>query len=279
MMYLTLDGIYLELLASIRANGKDQLNARTGHRVRSLPSMQLRLDMSQAGSDLMQIPGWRKIFPKSALAEILWMLQGTRDPRWIGKHTKMWDLWTEEDGTIPTAYGYRWKHCFDRDQLALAMAALTRDPSSRQVNVFAWHPGEDGNGAPDQPKNIPCILGFTVNIIDGALNMSVYLRSSDTIVGLPYDYMTYGFLMHFMSNSLKVRPGVLCLHLAHAHYYRVHDEIVDKIIDTKVQVNWMVGDALSMDLDNATFTPDSIMELPYKQANPSEYNPKPELVL
>lgn len=279
MQYLVIDGIYSDLLAYIRAHGADQHNKRTGHDVRSMPSMQLRLDMGEVGKNNMQIPGWRKMFPKSALAEILWMLLGTQSPAWIRQHTKMWDLWTEEDGTIPTAYGYRWRHAFDRDQLNTAIDALTSDPSSRQVNVFAWHPGMDGNGAPNQPKNIPCILGFTVNVINGSLNMSVYLRSSDIIVGLPYDYMTYGFLMHFMSNTLNVKPGTLCLHLAHAHYYRVHDHIVDEIIDAPLNPNWISGDVLKTGLEVATEAPDMVMSMVMKQANPNNYNPKPELVL
>jgi len=279
MNHKTLDGLYHDLLSEIRAHGEDQLNQRTGHMVRSLPSMQLRLDMSIAGIDLMQIPAWRKMFPSSALAEILWTIQGTRDPAWINEHTKMWELWTEEDGTIPTAYGYRWRFAFGRDQLVTAMEALEKDPSSRQVNVFAWHPGEDGNGAPNQPKNIPCILGFTVNVINGALNMSVYLRSSDTIVGLPYDYMAFGFLMHFMCNQLKARPGVLCMHLAHAHYYRVHDEIVDTILSNDVTSNWIAGSVLTFDLETAVNEPDWVMAELGTQANDNTWNPKPELVL
>lgn len=279
VQYTGIDGLYSDLLAYIRAHGRDQHNQRTGHDVRALPSLHLRLDMQEIGLGNMQIPGWRKMFPKSALAEILWMLLGTTDPTWINQHTRMWELWTEEDGTIPTAYGHRWRHAFERDQLDLAMDALTRDPSSRQVNVFAWHPGKDGNGQPNQPKNIPCILGFTVNVIDGVLNMSVYLRSSDVIVGLPYDYMTYAFLQRFMSNTLNVRPGTLCLHLAHAHYYRVHDHIVNEIIDAPMTSNWIYGDILHTSLAEATDAPDGVMTRTMQQANPSNYHPRPELVL
>jgi thymidylate synthase len=274
-----LNGEYVRLIAAIEADGEDQLNERTGHMVRALPAQQLSINMSMAGSDLMLIPGWRKVFPKSALAETLWMLQGTTDPAWINKYTEIWKLWIEEDGSLPTAYGYRWRHAFDRDQFGLALDALVKDSSSRQVNVFAWHPGKDGNGMPNQPKNIPCVMGFTVNIINGALNMSVYLRSSDVIVGLPYDYMAYAFLMHFMCNTLKVRPGRLCLTLAHAHYYHCHKNVVANTLAASHTANWISGILLEADVAEALTYPDALMELDMKQAFNNPYNPRPELVL
>jgi thymidylate synthase len=267
---------YVSLLSDLHAHGSDQYNERTGHHVVALPSKHFTVDLDLIS---MPIPGWRRMYPKSALAEILWILQGTTDPAWINKYTSIWELWTEDDGTIPTAYGYRWRNAFGRDQLDLAMKALQKDRSSRQVNVFAWHPGVDGNGMPNQPKNIPCVLGFTVNIIDGKLNMSVYLRSSDVIVGLPYDYMCYAFLMYFMSISLDVEPGSLCLNLAHAHYYRVHDPIVDKILTNEPKHNKLGGVILGTSIHEACVYPDAIMELPLLQAYDHMYNPKPELVL
>lgn len=267
---------YLALIKNLRQAGHEQFNKRTGHNVKALPAQHLTVSMS---TGFMPLPGWRKVFPKSALAETLWMLMGTTNPEWINQHTGMWKLWIEDDGSIPTAYGYRWRVAFGRDQFIGALDALTADPSSRQVNVFAWHPGEDGNGAPNQPKNIPCVMGFTVNIIEDRLNMSVYLRSSDVIVGLPYDYMCYGFLLNFIASSLRVLPGTLCLHLAHAHYYRVHDDIVDHILENKPKRNYLSGMVLGTSVSSAISMPDDIIKLPMTQSDSCDYNPKPELVL
>ena len=122
-------------------------------------------------------------------------------------------------------------------------------------------------------------MGFTANIIEGALNMSVYLRSSDVVVGLPYDYMAYGFLMHFMCNTLNVKPGILCLDLAHAHYYHVHNDVVSNALTSSHSSNWVSGPVLLTDVSEATMYADDIMAHPLRQANGNEYNPKPELVL
>ncbi len=196
-----------------------ETNARTGAGIRAIPHpVHLLIDLRGG----LMLPGNRAYFPHIAAAEVAWMLKGTRDPDFIMKHApKLWGKFIE-DGKLRTAYGYRWRWHFGRDQLGLAVAALQADPTNRQCWVQAWDPSCDGLGTPGQPKNIPCPVGFTINVIKGRLNLSVFIRSSDVYVGLPYDVMGYAILASLIANELGVEVGHLSVTLAHAHLYDVH---------------------------------------------------------
>ena len=62
----------------------------------------------------------------------------------LRKYTKMWDEFIEADGTITSAYGYRWRHYFGRDQLNQLVEHLREEPHSRQGVVITWDAGDDG---------------------------------------------------------------------------------------------------------------------------------------
>lgn len=122
---------------------------------------------------------------------------------------------------VRSAYGYRWRRHFGRDQLRLSVEALRKDPSDRRVYVSAWDPAEDGLGEQGQ-RNVPCPASFTFSVTGGELHSSLFLRSSDVFVGLPYDVMGHALLMDAVAHELKLRPGVMHVTLAHAHLYESH---------------------------------------------------------
>ena len=217
--------VYRDLLRTLVLEGHRETNARTGVEVRVLPgAYSFRLDL---GNDRLPVPGNRAYFPHVAAAECAWQTLGTKDPEFILRHApKLWSKFVE-DGELKTAYGYRWCEHFGRDQIALAVAALRADPSNRQVWVQAWDPSSDGLGQPGQPKNIPCPVGFSLTRTDVRLHMSVFLRSSDVFVGLPYDVMGYGLLLDMLGAELNATPGFLHFTLAHAHLYKPHFDAVD----------------------------------------------------
>ena len=53
------------------------------------------------------------------VAEQVWFLTGSRRPEEsLREFTKIWDEFTNLNGVIPAAYGYRWRRHFGRDQIA-----------------------------------------------------------------------------------------------------------------------------------------------------------------
>ncbi len=268
--------IYGHLLRWVMAS-PEQINARTGHGVKvGRGGTSFRIDLSDG---LLPITGTRKLFPKSAAAEVAWYLQGSQDVSWIRKHAPLWDKFVEADGkTIQAAYGHRWRAHFGRDQLLLAVRALAADQTDRRVFISAWDPAVDGLGAPNQ-KNVPCPTSFTFSVLDGELHSSLFLRSSDIFVGLPYDVMGHALLIDAVANTLGLTPGVAQFTLAHAHLYQDHWEMAQTCIDGPVIATEILLPSWS--LQQIELNPDSYVEDMHISAGNapwSAFNPRPFVV-
>lgn len=196
-----------------------EINKRTGEEIKVNPgALFFQLNLS---SRELPIPFNRQYKPHIAASEHAWMLMGTRKISWLQKHTKIWNKFSE-DGKLTSAYGYRWRESFGRDQLAMAIEALKKDNSDRQVVLNSWHPGEDGLGEKNH-KNVPCPTQIVINIVNKRLHVTVLMRSSDLAVGLPYDVMTYALFLDAMATECRVENGYLSFCLAHAHLYTKHE--------------------------------------------------------
>lgn len=274
------DGYYHELLAEL-LNMKPSKNERTGEEIRALPCLSITL----LPTEVIPVLSTRAMYPKTAAAELAWMLMGTQDATWINEQCPIWKKFTDEKGNIDTAYGFRWQSYFHVDQLQSIIDKLTNDPSSRQCYVTTFAP-ED---LVIPRSNIPCPVGFTVNIMEfegkQELHMSVNMRSSDVIAGLPYDVMTYALLQSALANQLKVDVGCLQFTLAHAHMYEKHYTIARTMIENyndKQAENWETKFYFQL----PTWTIDEIKERPDRYvmdidelAGPARhaYKPKPEI--
>jgi thymidylate synthase len=213
------DRLYRRALAQILAEGKEELNERTGRQIKSLPGLTLEID---AGFPLLTL---RKIPIRIFVAEQVWFLTGSNRPEPFLRHfTKIWDDFTEDDGTVAAAYGHRWRRHFGRDQIGLLLKHLTRDPSSRQGVVIIWDAAGDSLESPHPKKNNPCPIAFIANIIDKALNLHLIIRSEDMILGCPHDVGGFALLQRLLAAKLDAPPGKLTVSISHAHIYDVHYE-------------------------------------------------------
>lgn len=248
----------------------------------------------------MPVCGHRKLYPKTAAAEVAWFLQGDRDVSWLRRYCHIWDKFTEEDGkTVENAYGYRWRNHFERDQIHNAVQALVTDSSDRQVYVSAWDPGNDGlgwrtrtvftdQGMKEVPvRNVPCPVGFTFSIVHRELHTTLLIRSSDVFVGLPYDVMGHAILTEILRctiSAMKERAvtlGTMTVTLAHPHLYDSHWEHAEEAM--RKYLGPMKGPALvDMGLGQVMREPDELVTL-YEEWSKTvvwpSFNPRPELVV
>jgi len=192
------DTIYQNIIKRIMEEGEEELNERTGHKTK-------------------------------ALAEQVWFIQGEKDATFLRKFTKIWDAFLETDGTLSSAYGWRWRNHFGRDQLGKAIELLEKEPSSRHGVIVTWDPSDDGHGGTPK-KNVPCPYTYTINIIGGRLNMHNIVRSNDMILGCPFDVFGFALLQCMIAERLGVRPGVYTHSISNAHVYDNHYEGAKEII-------------------------------------------------
>jgi thymidylate synthase len=214
------DTIYQNLIKRIMEEGIEELNARTGHKTKALPGLTFQTDIEKDGFPLLTL---RKQPLKSPIAEQVWFIQGEKDATFLRKYTKMWDAFLEEDGTLSSAYGWRWRHHFGRDQLGKAIELLQNDPSSRHGVIVTWDPKDDGYGGTPK-KNVPCPYTYTINIIGGRLNMHNIIRSNDMMLGCPFDTFGFVLLQCMLAQKLNVKPGVYTHTISNAHIYDNHYE-------------------------------------------------------
>lgn len=272
--------IYDSLLAGLIESPFEERNKRTGVRIKMLPGgASFKIDLTD---QKLPVTGSRKLYPHVAAAEQAWFILGTQDVTWINQHApKVWGKFVEDDGrTVEAAYGYRWKHAFGRDQLRLAIEALKKDPTDRRVWVQAWDPRVDGLGAQGQ-RNVPCPVGFTFSLIDGFLHSSLFIRSSDVFVGLPYDVMGHAILMSVVASSVGAMGlGTMHVTLAHPHLYEMHYGMADACLS---QTHFPVGpDLFAWRLEDVEKDPDGFVWAYRKAAKSAawpSYAPLPELVL
>lgn len=228
---------YRGLLTELYHRGKWEMNERTKTGIKMVPGgWSFKLDLTDGR---LPVPGNRRYFPRVAAAEVAWQFMGTKDPAFIvGKAPKLWAKFVE-DGELKTAYGYRWRRHFGRDQLKLAVEELRSNPTNRQLYVSAWDPASDGLGGP-QPKNIPCPVGFSLTRTGDDVHASVFVRSSDVFVGLPYDVMGYALTLDAVAAEVDCRPASLHFTLAHPHYYDPHAQDVEDCVVGK-RTEWLHG--------------------------------------
>lgn len=219
------DRKYSDCLRQILEHGIEETNERTGHKVKAIPGMHFQVEN---GFPLLSL---RKIAPRVFAAEQVWFMLGSRKPvEFIDQYTKIWNDFTNINGVVNSAYGFRWRYYFGRDQIGLLVKLLEKEPSSRQGVVITWDAADDGLNPELKKKNVPCPISFTVNIIGDRLHLHSIFRSNDMVVGCPFDVAGFALLQRILAARLGVGVGVYSHSISNAHIYDVHYAAAEELI-------------------------------------------------
>ena len=238
---------YQGLIKKVMEEGFEELNQRTGLKTRRILGAIVDLEH---GDDIFSP---RKMSPKIAAAEATWMLMGDQSTEWISRHTKIWTKFEDDGrpGFISTAYGYRLRTVFGRDQIQEAVELIQKDPSSRQCLLLNWDPRVDGLMNQGKSKNVPCPFSFQLLVKAGFGHMIIFQRSADVIIGISYDLMYYYILGQALFNSAGYPFQGLRIMIADAHVYENLYHVADKISEYRppeakhmLQHSWDVADIL-----------------------------------
>lgn len=222
---------YLDLLTDIRDNGTDR-GDRTGTGTRSVFGRQLRFDLS-AGFPLLTT---KKVHFKSVVNELIWFLNGDTNTAWLRDHgVSIWDEWATEDGDLGPVYGAQWRSWPTRDgksldQLAYVLDCLRHRPDSRRILFHGWNveylPDEtlspQDNVRAGRMALPPCHLLYQFYVQDGRLSALLYIRSSDTFLGLPFNIASVALLTHMLAQQADLGVADIVITLGDAHIYSNH---------------------------------------------------------
>lgn len=267
------DKKYQKLIRDILKNGVEEFNERTGHKTKILFGVQYDFDLAK-GFPLLTL---RRIPIKLFVAEQIWYISGSNRPEgFLNKHTPIWKDFTEADGTVAAAYGFRWRKHFGRDQLLQLIKHLETEPHSRQAVVMMWDPADDGlygKGLKGTyKKNAPCPFCLVFNIIKNKLNLHLLIRSNDVMLGGPHDVAGFALLVYILAAKMKLTPGKLVVSTTNAHIYDIHYKGAKELISRKNDHSEVKFEAKADYFDRAEKQDDSLVE-EICQKLQSQYHP------
>lgn len=266
------DQQYQNTLASIMNDGYELYDPLHTISMKALPGMTIEIDLEKDGFPLLTL---RKIPLKIFIAEQIWFLMGEKNPdNFLGSFTKIWHDFLEDDGSVGTAYGYRWRHHFGRDQIGDLIKLLEKNPYSRHGVIIAWDPADDGLGSGTVKQNVPCPYSFTVNIMGGRLHLHSILRSQDMMLGNPHDTAGFALLLMILAQRLNLKPGKITISMSNAHIYSNHYDQAQEVISRPSE-----HPAVFFTLPEKTFeraeTGDTTLVEEIFNSIQSQYNPQP----
>ena len=216
---INIENEYKGLLSEILDRGLDKSD-RTGTGTKSVFGRTIRHDMSL----YFPILTGKKISFNAARTELLWILQGRTDLKYLEDNgVKYWRPDYERSGrtdeTLGPVYGKQWRNFNGVDQLKNLVYSINTNPDSRRLIVSAWAPHElDDMALP------PCHYAFQVYINNGVMDLMWQQRSADVFLGLPYDITMYGLLLEMLAKGAGLKAGQLIGQLGDCHLYNNHLE-------------------------------------------------------
>lgn len=223
---------YLQLLQRILDTGTYQQN-RTGVATLTVPGATLTFDLRKGFPAVTT----KKLAFNQVKGELIGFMRGIRS---LAKFKELgcdvWDLnalapswmnspYNENPGDdLGRIYGVQWRdYNRNTDQLSLALDTLRNDPQSRRIIVNSWNPAEL-----QQACLPPCHVMFQLlpHVGTKTLHMTMYQRSCDMFLGVPFNIASYAILLHLFAHWCGYTPGTLTMFLADCHIYTNHTEQV-----------------------------------------------------
>ena len=199
----------------------------------------------------------KKVAWKTCIKELLWFIQGSTDNRilknqkvniWNGNATREFldsrGLHNYCENDLGPIYGHQWRFWNSQykdfntnyknkgiDQLENVIKVLN-DPYekySRRNILTAWNPEQI-----DEMALPPChvMSQFYVNEND-ELSCSLYQRSGDIGLGIPFNIASYSILTHLLAKHCNLKAGSFHHFIGIAHIYEEHLEVLKKQLNSK----------------------------------------------
>lgn len=230
---------YIELLQKILLNGEQSVN-RTGVDTIAIFGEQLKFDLA----DGFPAVTTKKLAFNAVKGELIGFLRGysnASDFRKLG--CNIWDdnannpginnsnAWlkspyrkgTDDLGEI---YGVTWRRWLPYelnqkpiDQVQVALDMIKNDPTSRRIIINGWRPDRF-----ERMSLPPCHVMYQFNVSQQTkrLNVSMYQRSADAFLGLPFNIASTALLLSIFSKLTGYIPGTVTISLGDVHIYNTH---------------------------------------------------------
>lgn len=240
---------YLDLLSAAIEHGHERPD-RTGTGTRALHGASMRFNLAGGVVPLLttKMVPWRK-----GVVEMLWFLSGNTKIRpLLERKVSIWSDWphakyveatgdkiskkefekrvladdefSEKWGDIGPGYGKQWRRWEGPDgqvydQVADLIKMIKSNPSSRRLLFHGWNVADL-----DKMALPPCHLLYQYFVADGKISCTLYQRSVDCGLGLPWNIFEAALLVHMIAQQCDLEPGELFWVGHDVHVYLNHVE-------------------------------------------------------
>ncbi|MFM0300260.1 thymidylate synthase [Paraburkholderia sediminicola] len=268
---------YLELLEDILENGV-QKGDRTGTGTTSVFGRQFRHNLAK-GFPLLTT---KKLHFKSIANELIWFLSGNTNVSWLKENgVSIWNEWATEDNELGPVYGKQWTAWPTKDggtinQIDYVIKTLREKPNSRRILFHGWNPEYLPNESISPQENAkqglmalpPCHLLYQFYVAEGKLSSLLYIRSSDSFLGLPYNIASLALLTHMVAQQCDLIPHEIIVSIGDLHAYSNHMEQIQTQLKRDVR---------ELPKLNIKRRPDSIYDYKFEDFEIVGYNPHPSI--
>ena len=268
---------YQDLLSDVLSNGV-QKGDRTGTGTLSVFGRQFRHNLED-GFPLLTT---KKVHFKGIVNELLWFLKGDTNTKWLKENgVSIWDEWATEEGDLGPIYGKQWTAWPTKDgetvnQIDYVVDTLKNNPNSRRILFHGWNveylpdekvsPQENvKNGKMALP---PCHLLYQFYVANNKLSAHLFIRSSDLLLGWPYNCASLSVLTHMLAQQCELGLGEIIITMSDAHIYLNHLEQV------KLQ---LTRDPKPLPKLKIKRKPDSIYDYSFEDFELEGYEPHPHI--
>ena len=245
---------YLKLIRNIIQNGVKE-KGRNGTTYTQIGGM-MRFSLENNEIPIMTT---KKMAWRVCLKELLWFINGDTSNKLLKEqNVNIWNdnatrkfldsrgLTNLEEDDLGPVYGHQWRFWNTKysdanthyngkgiDQLQNIIDELNKckitGESSRRMIMTAWNPEQINEMALP-----PCHVLSQFHITDGnKLSCSLYQRSADMGLGVPFNIASYAFLTHILAKHCDLEPKEFIHFLGNAHIYDDHVSGLSKQICNK----------------------------------------------
>ena len=239
---------YLNLIRTILNEGSKE-STRNGN-VLSIFGHSMRFSLKEVSLPLLTT---KKIAWKCCFNELMWFVRGETNNEILQKQdVHIWDgngsrdfldnrgLFHYQEGDLGPIYGFQWRHwnapyngCNNAnngegyggkgiDQLGELIIALKNEETrtSRRLIISSWNPEQL-----DEMALPPCHVLMQFHVKNNThLSCSLYQRSGDVGLGVPFNIASYSMLTHLIAKHCGLIADEFVYFLGNAHIYEEHIE-------------------------------------------------------
>ena len=243
---------YLNLIKDILSEG-ELVSGRNGN-AKTIYGSAMHFSLDNGTIPLLTT---KKVAWKTCLKELIWFISGSTNNDELTKQgVKIWNgngsrdfldsrgLSHYRENDLGPVYGHQWRFfnaeystCDAEykgtgvDQLQNIIDDLM-DPekrTSRRMVMSAWNPCQLNEMALP-----PCHVLVQFNVLNGnKLSCSLYQRSGDVGLGVPFNIASYSFLTHLIAKHCGLEASEFLYYLGNTHIYDDHLEVLSEQVTRK----------------------------------------------